>query len=106
MSSSISKPNFKENIGYTNWRRRLLVISFLGIVSILGVGLFALNFGVASIKPEVIFSILSNHLIEDTPYLIIWQLRIPRIVMANLTGIALSAVGAAFQGILRNPLFG
>ncbi|GAB4115018.1 MAG: iron ABC transporter permease [Candidatus Caldatribacteriota bacterium] len=81
-----------------------MVISFLGIVSILGVSLFALNFGVASIKPKVIFSILSHRLIEDTPYLIIWQLRIPRIIMAGLAGIALSTVGAAFQGILRNPL--
>jgi len=36
--------------------------------------------------------------------IIIWQIRAPRIVLAALTGFALGLVGAAIQGLLRNPL--
>lgn len=35
---------------------------------------------------------------------IVWKVRMPRIAMAVLVGAALSVVGAAFQGIFRNPL--
>ncbi|MFL6143511.1 MAG: FecCD family ABC transporter permease [Labedaea sp.] len=35
---------------------------------------------------------------------IVWQLRVPRVVLAGLVGAALAAAGAAFQGVFRNPL--
>ena len=35
---------------------------------------------------------------------IVWQIRMPRIVLAGLTGCGLSVVGATFQGMFRNPL--
>ena len=35
---------------------------------------------------------------------IIWQLRLPRIVLAILVGFGLSGAGAVLQGVLRNPL--
>ena len=35
---------------------------------------------------------------------IIWQLRLPRIVMGMLTGLALGSSGAVMQVLLRNPL--
>jgi len=35
---------------------------------------------------------------------ILWQIRLPRILMALLAGSALSAAGASFQAVLRNPL--
>ena len=35
---------------------------------------------------------------------ILFQLRLPRVLMAALIGAALSAAGVAFQGLLRNPL--
>ncbi len=34
----------------------------------------------------------------------LWQLRLPRIVMALLAGMALSASGGAFQSVFRNPM--
>lgn len=36
--------------------------------------------------------------------LIIWEIRLPRVVLAFLVGMALALAGAAFQGLLRNPL--
>lgn len=35
---------------------------------------------------------------------IVWQLRLPRIILAALVGAALAMAGTAFQGLLRNPL--
>ena len=39
--------------------------------------------------------------IADT---VLWQIRLPRIALATLTGAALGAAGAAFQHLFRNPL--
>jgi iron complex transport system permease protein len=75
-----------------------------GSLGILGVSLICLNFGVVSINPKDIISLLLNGTPDKTKSLIIWQLRAPRIVIAALTGAALATVGGAFQGILRNPL--
>jgi iron complex transport system permease protein len=35
---------------------------------------------------------------------IVWQLRLPRVVLAVLVGAMLSSSGAAYQGVFRNPL--
>jgi iron complex transport system permease protein len=35
---------------------------------------------------------------------IVWELRVPRVILAGLVGAALASSGAAFQGVFRNPL--
>jgi iron complex transport system permease protein len=35
---------------------------------------------------------------------IVWQIRLPRVVLAGTVGAALALAGAAFQGVFRNPL--
>ena len=35
---------------------------------------------------------------------IVWQIRVPRLVLAGLVGAALAGSGAAYQGVFRNPL--
>ncbi len=41
---------------------------------------------------------------EETTRVILWELRLPRVLMAIVVGGTLGCVGCAFQGILRNPL--
>lgn len=41
---------------------------------------------------------------DDSDAVILWQLRLPRAVLALLVGAALGMGGAAMQGMLRNPL--
>lgn len=41
---------------------------------------------------------------EVTRYQIIWQIRTPRVLLAATVGAGLSAVGAAIQALVRNPL--
>lgn len=35
---------------------------------------------------------------------LVWQIRMPRVVLAGLVGAMLSTAGAAYQGVFRNPL--
>jgi len=35
---------------------------------------------------------------------IVWELRLPRVLMAATVGVGLAVAGATFQGVLRNPL--
>ncbi len=39
-----------------------------------------------------------------TPTLVLWSVRLPRLIMAVMVGSALSVAGAVFQGLFRNPL--
>jgi len=40
----------------------------------------------------------------ETVYTVVVRFRLPRVLLAMLTGCALAAAGTAFQGLLRNPL--
>jgi len=42
--------------------------------------------------------------VHGTVDTIVWQLRVPRVLLAALVGAALALAGAAFQGVFRNPL--
>ena len=54
---------------------------------------------------KILFEMLSGKPVPETPAgTIVMELRLPRILMAALVGAALSLAGAAFQGLLRNPL--
>lgn len=47
---------------------------------------------------------LGNLSVEPTTEFLIWNVRLPRIVMGIFVGLALSISGAAVQGLFRNPL--
>lgn len=65
-----------------------------------------------SIPLETVFHVLWKGVIdpdvvkESVEYRVIFQVRLPRILLAALTGVALSVSGAVLQGIFRNPLVG
>jgi iron complex transport system permease protein len=42
--------------------------------------------------------------VSDREWSIIWEIRMPRVVLAGLVGAMLSVGGAAYQGVFRNPL--
>lgn len=41
---------------------------------------------------------------DEAAYNILWTIRVPRVILAALVGAALAMAGAAFQGLLKNPL--
>lgn len=42
--------------------------------------------------------------VSELEWRIIWQVRMPRVVLAGLVGAMLSLAGASYQGVFRNPL--
>lgn len=54
----------------------------------------------ASIKPDAFPSAYSDGPLHD----VVWLIRMPRIVLACLVGIALAVVGVVMQAIVKNPL--
>lgn len=62
---------------------------------------FALSIGSVKIP----FSVLWHPSTADAASLnILWKIRMPRVILAGLVGAALAMAGAAFQGLLKNPL--
>jgi len=66
--------------------------------------------GAVSIPITDVIRTLAAHLfgvqshVDNTTDAIIWNIRLPRVVLAALVGAALSIAGASFQGAFRNPL--
>ncbi|GBC92579.1 Hemin transport system permease protein HmuU [bacterium HR15] len=80
---------------------------------LLGIGLFiavvlsvvaALSIGAIPLAPAQLFRLLFGISTDITLHTILWELRLPRVLLALLVGGALGMTGAAFQGLLRNPL--
>ncbi len=93
--------------------RKRSVISVIGAVffAVLSI-IFGIGIGSVYVPPREILSAISVRMfgdpmpegLESTTVNIIMDLRMPRVILAFLTGAALSASGAAVQSVLRNPL--
>ena len=84
----------------------ILAVSFLFISVLAGISI-----GTVYVPVTDIFSILSVKIFHlstesiDQMYTnIVWSIRLPRVLLAGLVGASLAIAGAAFQGLLRNPL--
>ena len=88
--------------------KRLLFFTVMLVLAIAAV-LWATGTGAIRISPgavaRVFWDLLGDGLTPgDTTHTIIWQVRFPRVILGFLVGAALAAAGAAFQGLLQNPL--
>ena len=59
-----------------------------------------ISIGSVSVPLSTLWDAESN----PTAYSILWNIRMPRVILAALVGAALAIAGAAFQGLLKNPL--
>jgi len=60
--------------------------------------------GVAIGSVHIPLEVLWNQAVDETAANIFWKIRLPRVLLAGLVGASLSIAGAAFQGLLKNPL--
>ena len=90
-------------------RPRWALVAGTALVAALGVGLIV---GPAGLPPgEVLLAVLAHvpllHIHSDlspTDQAIVWDLRLPRVVLGALVGWLLAMSGAAYQGAFQNPL--
>ena len=66
--------------------------------------LTAVGLGVTIGSVHVPISTLWNQGADTTATNILWKIRMPRVILAGLVGASLAIAGAAFQGLLKNPL--
>ncbi len=100
----------EQNNSFTEVNRRRWVrycTVFLVLLAALG-AIMVLNINIGSVRISVaeIARILFHRAGEDTPVGIIWQIRLPRLLMASLLGGALSLSGFLLQTFFANPIAG
>lgn len=86
------------------------VLISLGVLAVAAVG--SLTLGPAGIDPWGAVREALDHLplvsldsgLSTQEAAIVWQIRVPRLVLAGLVGATLAGSGAAYQGVFRNPL--
>ncbi|MDF2947434.1 MAG: ABC-type cobalamin/Fe3+-siderophore transport system, permease component [Bacillales bacterium] len=78
------------------------VISIITIIIGIGIGSTTIPF--STILGSIVTFISRDPIENDSVFNIIWLIRAPRIILAFIVGAALAMCGAAFQGLLKNPL--
>ena len=91
-------------VGAVRW---LIAFGLLVIVGAIG-----LLVGAVEISPSGVVGALIDRLplleidhgLSDTQLRLLFEIRLPRVVMGGLVGAVLAVAGAAYQGVFRNPL--
>ena len=88
---------------YQRYTARKGIVTLSLILLILIAAIIALNAGSINLNPyQVIQSVIGRG--ADVADIVIWQIRLPRILAAIMAGAGLSVAGCVMQNNLRNPL--
>ena len=84
--------------------RRTLILSTL-ILVLLASTLFSLCVGPVNIPMRSVFTLLGGgEHVDSSLSVILFDIRMPRVVLAVLVGAALAQSGAVMQGLFQNPM--
>ena len=84
--------------------RRLLMVSGVLAVALVAVMFLGLSMGSSGNSFQAVWESLFGSFEDSVLRMIIWRIRMPRVIMAALVGATLSLGGLVFQALLRNPL--
>ncbi len=97
--------NRKKRIGVLSlpWKLVFLILPFAAALLALGIGRYVIEPG------DVLISLGAKMMgkpsgLTDIAEMTLWNVRMPRILLAMLAGAGLSAAGCAFQSLFANPL--
>ncbi len=77
---------------------------------LVGAIIIGIAVGPVGIGPGTVLRVVLHHIfgldvsVSTTADAIVWDIRLPRVLLAGLVGGALAFSGAAYQGVFRNPL--
>src|SRR5262249_55676003 len=91
------------------WRNSMRPLVLPGLLVVLALAaLVATTMGAAGLPPGRIAAALglvsADQAFLERDRLVLWSIRLPRIVLAIVVGGLLAACGAVMQGLFRNPL--
>ena len=84
--------------------RRLLMVSAVLAAALVAVMFLGLSMGSSGNSFQAVWESLFGSSEDSVLRMIIWRIRMPRVIMAALVGATLSLGGLVFQALLRNPL--
>ncbi len=83
---------------------RIVTVSLLLSIALAASILLGLSFGPTGSVGQTLAVIFQKQDMNPMHHTIIWQIRLPRVLLAILVGATLSVGGLVFQALLRNPL--
>lgn len=105
MSVTSVAPGLRLRFAGRGWLLPVLAV-VLFVAFLLGVGI-----GAVAVPPDVVVAILLSKIgvsvetaVSQQQMAVLWNIRLPRVVLGGLVGAALAVSGALLQGIFRNPL--
>jgi iron complex transport system permease protein len=74
------------------------------LICLLTTGIISLGVGAVKLTPNETLSALFDVPAKASHRSIVWDFRLPRVLLVALCGAALASAGVGFQGLFRNPL--
>lgn len=99
-----------------NYRKKSKLSVIIGLLVLLAIIVAVVSsIGSANIKALDVYRIILSKIpiinkyvnvenITDAQFAIIWNVRLPRVILGILVGSSLSVAGVSFQGLLKNPM--
>lgn len=101
-----SQATFRRSLGLIRQKRIQLTYLWLGVSLVVSIGMALSQGAIAFAWSDMFTLIMPNADSANTALnqLILWQIRVPRIVLALFIGSLLASCGVLTQGLFRNPL--
>lgn len=101
--TSANRPEGRRRAGF------LLILTASATFLLLSITA-AVMIGPVGIRPSVVWQVVLDHLglwtgtVPEAAQFIVWDIRLPRVLLASVVGAGLAVVGALLQALVRNPL--
>lgn len=102
-----AEPDRGPRISNVGWGSAVLVVGVLLGCAVLGIAVGAVDLPVGSVVAELLDKVPGIDIesgLSEREAAILWELRVPRVILAGMVGGMLAMAGAGFQGVFRNPL--
>ena len=91
-----------KRVGGVRWKAFFVAVALLVAVLVFATGVGSTPLSPGEVARGVLHGLTGT--LSDTDDTIVWQLRLPRVLLAALVGGSLALAGTAYQGLFRNPL--
>ena len=113
MTAVVTKPETGESVTRVRKRARAdrpFAVRHFGLVLlgaillVLVLGLVHISVGTVESTPENVLRVLTGQPVDKVVHTVVWDLRLPRALVAIAAGVMLALAGAILQAVMRNPL--